>query len=158
MSNDIIITEIEKAKTAGCFLAELALALTIPSVCSFYDETLKSQNESQRYSQWYDKYVYPKYRGLTGKECYALRCEILHHGNVDLYRQKVMKGEKCANRYRLMIPDYGSVFLLNYDGEDKPFCAAGLSINILEGYEQFKSENPGFEYPLSSYIPHSNEI
>ena len=60
MEKDIIQKEIEKAKNAKCFFAELALALTIPSVCSRYgldDEELKNQWESKRYPDWYDKYV-----------------------------------------------------------------------------------------------------
>lgn len=159
MEIDIIQKEIEKARDSGCFLAELALALTIPSVCSRYgldDEMLKSQRESKRYPDWYDKYVYPKYDFLTGKECYAVRCAILHNGDVDLYNQPILRNESQNNRYRLMIPDYGDNFCLQYEENselcDRPFCAAGLAIKILEGYEEFKKENPEFQYPLDRYV------
>lgn len=159
MENDIIQKEIEKARDAECFLAELALALTIPSVCSRYGlsaEELKYRGESKRYPDWYEKYVYPQYQFLTGKECYAVRCSILHNGDVDLYNQPIMRNEDQNNRYRLMIPDYGDNFCLQYEENDelhdKPFCAAGLAIKILEGYEKFKKEHPEFKYPLERYI------
>ena len=143
MEKDIIQREIEKSRDARCFFAELALALTIPSVCSRYglnDKVLKGQNQF-----------------LTGKECYAVRCAILHNGDVDLYKQHIMRNEDQNNRYRLLIPDYGDNFRLQYEENDyvhdRPFCAAALAINILNGYKEFKKQNPGFKYPLDRYTP-----
>lgn len=160
MEKDIIQREIEKSRDARCFFAELALALTIPSVCSRYglnDKVLKGQKESTRYLNWYNKYVYPQYQFLTGKECYAVRCAILHNGDVDLYKQHIMRNEDQNNRYRLLIPDYGDNFRLQYEENDyvhdRPFCAAALAINILNGYKEFKTQNPGFKYPLDRYTP-----
>ena len=159
MKKDIIQLEIEKARDARCFFAELTLALTIPSVCSRYGltvEELKRQNESIRYPMWYDQYVYPYFQILTGKECYAVRCAILHNGDIDIYSQPIMHRENQQHNYRLMIPDYGSNFCLRYEENqqlhDRPFCAAGLAIQILEGYERFKEEYPEFEYPLSRNV------
>lgn len=160
MEKDIIQEEIEKARDPQCFFAELALALTIPSVCSRYgltEEELRVQKESIRYPKWYDEYVYPQYNFLTGKECYAVRCAILHNGDIDLYKQSIMRHENQQNNYRLMIPDYGSNFCLHYEEDsqwqDKPFCAAGLAMQILDGYEKFKSQYPEFKYPLNRYMP-----
>lgn len=159
MEKDIIQKEIEKARDAKCFFAELALALTIPSVCSRYgldDEELKSLRESKRYPEWYEKYVYPQYQFLTGKECYAVRCAILHNGDVDLYSQSILRHESKVNNYRLMIPEYGDNFCLQYEEnsqlQDRPFCAAAFAMKILDGYEKFKIEHPEFKYPLNSYI------
>ena len=62
MEKDIIQKKKKKSRDARCFFAELALALTIPSVCSRYglnDKVLKGQKESTRYLNWYNKYVYP---------------------------------------------------------------------------------------------------
>lgn len=160
MEKDIIQKEIEKARDAECFFAELALALTIPSVCSRYGlntEELNSQKESKRYPAWYEKYVYPQYQFLTGKECYAVRCAILHNGDVDLYSQYILQHESKVNNYRLVIPEYGDNFCLQYEEDsqlhDRPFCAAGLAAKILDGYEEFKKEHPEFKYPLDRYIP-----
>lgn len=160
MEKDIIQKEIEKARDTGCFLAELALALTIPSVCGRYgltDEELSNQRESVRYPAWYDQYVYPQYQLLTGRECYAIRCALLHNGDVDIYKQSIMRNERKENSYRLIIPEYGDHFCLKYEENsqlyDRPFCAAGLAINLLDGYEKFKEQNPEFKYPLDSYTP-----
>ena len=68
-----------------------------------------------------------------------------------------MRNEDQNNRYRLLIPDYGDNFRLQYEENDyvhdRPFCAAALAINILNGYKEFKKQNPGFKYPLDRYTP-----
>ena len=55
-----------------------------------------------------------------------------------------------------MIPEYGDNFCLQYEEnsqlQDRPFCAAGLAMKILDGYKQFKIEHPEFKYPLDSYV------
>ena len=160
MQKDIIEREVENARDARCFLAELVLALTIPSFCSRYGlsvDELHQQKESLRYPAWYDHYVYPDYQFLTGQECYAVRCALLHNGDVDLYNQHIMRNEFQVNKYRLMIPEYGDNFCIRYGDDsqlqEKPFCAAGLAISILDGYQKFKMDNPNFIYPLDSYVP-----
>jgi hypothetical protein len=72
--------------------AALTLALTLPDICSNLEEP--SHRSRQRYTRWFDTHVGPKYsfdrgwdRGvhviLSGNDCYALRCAMLHSGTDD---------------------------------------------------------------------------
>ena len=139
---DVIEKEIEKARQANCFLGALVLALTLPSVCSYHE--------------YKDNRVVHEFTSiLDGRECYALRCALLHNGNDLLLNQKILNKdlEKYGdNEYHLHIPYSGYDYVLNYTvGENKierPFCAAALILQILKGYEEFKKDYPDFKYPL----------
>ena len=145
---DIIEQEIEKAKESEAFLAELALALTIPSVCSRFLFSTK-KTESVRYPEWYNKYV--EFPGLDGNECYALRCALLHNGDDELEKQSILKNDATyqENRYKLHIPYSGDIFGFEREDNFKEFCVAGLAVCILDGYRAFKGEYPSFKYPLN---------
>lgn len=154
---DVIEKEIEKARQANCFLGALVLALTLPSVCSYHEYKDKRvvPEERKRYPNWYNRYVYEFTSILDGRECYALRCALLHNGNDLLLNQKILNKdlEKYGdNEYHLHIPYSGDDYVLNYTvGENKierPFCAAALILQILKGYEEFKKDYPDFKYPL----------
>ncbi|SMF64614.1 hypothetical protein [Streptomyces sp. Amel2xC10] len=70
--------------------ATLVLALTLPDICA---KTVTPVGGSRkRYADWFDRHVSPKYMGgsaqyrqvhLSGNDCYALRCALLHEGTTD---------------------------------------------------------------------------
>ncbi|WP_461811989.1 hypothetical protein [Faecalimonas sp.] len=117
---DMIESEIEKARNANCFLSALALALTIPSVCSFHQ--YGKENESIRYPKWYNEYVVGYEKILDGKECYALRCALLHNGDDRLTKQSVLKKNReiyLKNKYHLFVPYVGDRFTFSYEEEEE---------------------------------------
>jgi hypothetical protein len=61
-----------------------------------------------------------------------------------------IKSEKYD--YRLSLPSTGDMFYFEYNSGkghiSRPFCSAGLALQIMEGYNRFKLEYPKFEYPL----------
>lgn len=122
---DVIEKEIEKARQANCFLGALVLALTLPSVCSYHEYKDKRvvPEERKRYPNWYNRYVHEFTSILDGRECYALRCALLHNGNDLLLNQKILNKdlEKYGdNEYHLHIPYSGDDYVLNYTvGENK---------------------------------------
>ncbi|MFJ4026010.1 hypothetical protein ACIPWF_00860 [Paenarthrobacter sp. NPDC089989] len=75
--------------------AALSLALTLPDICGRLESPeLRSQ---RRYVQWCKTYLEPKYTApgssgarlfLSGKDCYALRCAVLHEGQDDIVDQR----------------------------------------------------------------------
>ena len=74
-----IIDSIEKNLHDKNWYAALMLSLILPDICAKVEGY--STSSSKRYSDWFDKYLNTKYKGfLSGNDCYALRCSILHEG------------------------------------------------------------------------------
>ena len=96
---DVIEKEIEKARQANCFLGALVLALTLPSVCSYHEYKDKRvvPEERKRYPNWYNRYVHEFTSILDGRECYALRCALLHNGNDLLLNQKILNNMETTS-------------------------------------------------------------
>ena len=152
---DLLEKELQKAIDAQCYLAGLSLALTIPSVCSHF--TSPNEQERTRYPKWCEQYLPDFMDILDGKECYALRCDLLHNGDDTLTQQPVLSHagnpSYCSNHYHLHVPYSEHVFYLTVEDETdhvtKPFCAAAVIVNMLEGYRRFKEDHPFFVYPMS---------
>ena len=81
-----IIEAIQKCLNDNNYTAALMICLTIPDICGKLEEKTIS---SERYISWFDKYINPNYSDfLSGNDCYALRCAILHEGSNDISTQK----------------------------------------------------------------------
>lgn len=87
------IADMNRAVDAGAYISALAIALTIPDVCS--NIALPDEKGPERYATWFDKYVAIAYLNplvtngetgssasyyFSGKDCYDLRCVFLHEG------------------------------------------------------------------------------
>jgi len=70
--------------------AALSLALTLPDICGGLESPKKTSRA--RYVEWCNSYLVPRYTlrvgadgrervFLHGKDCYALRCAVLHEGS-----------------------------------------------------------------------------
>lgn len=105
------VEDIKRAIEGGAHLSALALALTLPDICS---KIAYAKSEKHGYSKWFDEYVAPHYFpnhntiektwGKTeevssecldwpvfdGIACYKLRCSVLHSGNLDIESQKAI--------------------------------------------------------------------
>lgn len=77
---DELLDQIEASYKLGHFYVALFCCLVLPDICgaiSSADGTARGQ----RYKDWFDKYVAPKYDGnFDGGNCYAFRCAALHQG------------------------------------------------------------------------------
>ncbi|OLS14292.1 MAG: hypothetical protein RBG13Loki_2080 [Promethearchaeota archaeon CR_4] len=82
-----IIDAVQRALADKNYTAALMVTLTIPDICG------KMEGEKQgkrRYITWFEKYLKTKYNGfLSGKDCYALRCAILHEASEDISEQSI---------------------------------------------------------------------
>lgn len=105
-----IFEDINKALDAGAYIAALALALTLPDLCSqieFPDEELVWK----RYTKWYDKYMGTPTREfmtekltdddnertmpwLTGIVIYKLRCNLFHSSNPNVMKKEIYNENK----------------------------------------------------------------
>jgi len=75
----------------------LVTALIMPDVCGRLETP--DINSSQRYARWFNEWMGPNYGSavgasgrehtfLSGEDCYALRCSLLHQGGANIERQK----------------------------------------------------------------------
>jgi len=77
---DTILQQIKKSLDAGLFYPALALCLSLPEICSRMEqEDIISGGSKNHYIRWFDEYLGPKYDGLSGEDCYYLRCGIAHN-------------------------------------------------------------------------------
>ncbi len=58
----------------------LFTCLTIPDICGAMGSA-NGKATSEKYKEWFDKYVAHKYSSfLTSEDCYRFRCSLLHQG------------------------------------------------------------------------------
>lgn len=78
-----LLKQIEHSIENGTYLLGLYVALALPDICG----ALESHNgvaNGNRYKAWFNKWVSDQYDGqLTGEQCYAYRCGILHQGRAN---------------------------------------------------------------------------
>jgi hypothetical protein len=89
------LASIARSITTKNWYAALSLALILPDICGWLEDPGKGSK--QRYTEWFDKYLQQKYKNalfgpdiafLTGGDCYALRCSLLHEGADEISRQR----------------------------------------------------------------------
>ena len=91
------IKEVRAAVNNQTYIAALALALTLPDICSQVENCVSTGNRGY-YENWVDKYMddeafsFPldgfEKQTFKGNMCYSLRCKLLHNGNVDVKNPK----------------------------------------------------------------------
>lgn len=87
------IEDIRKAIENETYIVALALALTLPDICSQVENGVADGNRNM-YINWIDKYMevenykFPikgfEKQTFNGNMCYALRCKLLHNGNTEI--------------------------------------------------------------------------
>lgn len=83
---DNILKSIRNALQEENWYAALFVTLTLPDICVAL-ESNKSCGE--KYSQWFESHL-TEYQGfLSGNDCYALRCSLLHQGKDDISDQRL---------------------------------------------------------------------
>lgn len=111
------LNSLKDATDAKNFYAALAVAFTIPDICS----KLESPKEytGSRYKKWFNKYLSKYYKTsllnqnqlLTSDDFYALRCAYLHQGMSDISNQTA---RKVLNDFMFVDVEYPIVIHNNY--------------------------------------------
>lgn len=119
-----ICSSVEDAVQKKCYLAALALALTIPDIYGAveYPKLAGEKNTGKRYRKWFDAKVkgyealkHPlgdsgsKYPTLDGYLCYLLRCRVLHSGDADIE-----------------VPDLEFTLMIHEGSKESPADSTGL--------------------------------
>jgi hypothetical protein len=108
-----IIDAIKQSLKDENYIASLLLSLAIPDICG---KMGNNPGSSSRYIQWFQKYMEPKYNGfLSGNDCYALRCAVLHEASDNITTQNkqeileqfyfVTKGPHCIRFSNTVVGD-----------------------------------------------------
>ena len=80
-----ILSAIRHALKQKNWHAALFISMTLPDICCALEF---GSSDGQKYAQWFDNNL-PTYNGfLSGNDCYALRCSLLHEGKDDITEQK----------------------------------------------------------------------
>lgn len=75
-----LLSQVEVSVNSETYLLGLFVALALPDICGAL-ESSNGRASGNRYKAWFKKWVSPKYDGLlTGEQCYAYRCGVLHQG------------------------------------------------------------------------------
>ena len=109
-----ITDEMKKCVENECYIAALALALTLPDTCGKAEYPLEKSTK-KRYIDWYNEYIgkyekspnedFPLMPYANGEIVYSLRCQLLHQGTPDI-EQKNVKEERCkVDHFSLTISD-----------------------------------------------------
>lgn len=93
---------IEKSIESENWYAALTLALAIPDICGRLSNPDLAKESKKRYVKWFDEYVLHHYESpfhgqgftfMSGGDCYALRCALLHEGRDDVTGQSARRKE-----------------------------------------------------------------
>lgn len=80
------VESIRKSIENENWYSALAMSLIMPDICSKLD--FPEKYSSERYPEWFNTYSSIDYRNhLSGKDCYALRCSLIHEGQTDIELQ-----------------------------------------------------------------------
>ena len=108
-----IVNEVKKCVENECFIAALALAITIPDICGKAE--YPDAGVTERYIKWYNNYI-GKYETSnssesedlpysSGEVIYNLRNSLLHQGNPNIESYKIKEDRCRADKFRLTISD-----------------------------------------------------
>jgi len=82
-----ILKSIQNSLKNRNWYSALFLSLILPDICAKLEGS--TERSTERYPKWFNKYLGKKYNGfLSGNDCYALRCSLLHEGSSNIERQQ----------------------------------------------------------------------
>lgn len=165
---DRIVSEIKTCLENDCYIAALALALTLPDVCGKAE--YPNEGNTKRYIKWYNEYV-GKYEKpsdpygsdmpySSGEVIYNLRNSLLHQGTPNI-TSKDIKEERCKiDKFILTVSDIcdSGTSRVSY-GKNFKIVERMLEVNILhlcntivktakEYYKNNKAKFDFFDYEL----------
>lgn len=128
-----LLDQVHAAVTSGHYYLSLYPALCLPGICGAM-ESENGWDTREKYISWYDEWVARKFphplgggSALEGKECYDLRCSLLHQGTL----------EQRDNRYSRIIfcepNEHHRIAHLNIIGDVLNLDVSVFIVNMLNG-------------------------
>ncbi len=107
-----LVHALENSLEQKNWYASVILALTLPDICGKIE--YPGEYSGARYKKWCEKYLEPKYthqvgptqmgyvhKFLSGSDCHALRCALLHEGSDDITEQSA---RESLDRFHFTAP------------------------------------------------------
>lgn len=108
----------------------LFIALTIPDICVALEQ---GGSSGERYSAWFENNLIDYKNFLSGKDCYALRCALLHQGKADISDQSkkdilehVVFMEPQSTTHRVLFKN------VSINGNEKSFLQLNVSMFVVD--------------------------
>ena len=127
------LNDIRNALKNETYSVAIALALTLPDICSQIENGTKYSSRNM-YKAWIDKHMAPcdfnfpipgfEAQTFNGNVCYALRCKVLHNGNFDIE-------DECNMEFILTRPN---------------------TPNYMDGYKYEQKSSPDGSIVFTTYI------
>lgn len=104
-------------------MAALSLSLILPDICGGLETP--GEGSKARYVRWFTRWVQPRYTRkvgpaaqchvfLSGEDCYALRCALMHSGTADISLQPA---RKALEDFEFVVPPPGFTIHCNQRDE-----------------------------------------
>ncbi len=144
------IDALEKSIADDNWYSSLFVALTLPDICGKIEYPDKSSSE--RYPEWFKKYLGPTYTSpvgpgmvhtfLSGNDCYALRCALLHEGVEEIGEQRV---QEVLDRFYFTEPPGSGTVHLNQIGNVLQLQVDKFVEELISGIRQWLVDIEGDE-------------
>ncbi len=121
--NELLLSIKESLESKNWYAA-LTVALILPDICGKIDTP--GMKSGKRYASWFDKYVKKYYTVqestdfalISGGDCYAIRCAMLHEFSKDL---TMHNARKIIDKYKFCSPEtcsFGTKFRVKQAGNE----------------------------------------
>ncbi|MDD5710773.1 MAG: hypothetical protein PHV43_01570 [Candidatus Colwellbacteria bacterium] len=140
-----LLNQIKKGLNINLYFLALFVSLVIPDICGALDSE-DGEATGQKYKNWFDKYVAPKYNGfLSGADCYYFRCSLLHQGT----------SQNSNSRYsRILFIEPGATTNILHNNILNDVLNIDVQIfcrDIILGAEEYLNHNEGTELYERNY-------
>ncbi len=131
------IQALEKNIVCENWYGAIFLALTLPDICGKLE--YPGMPSTKRYPEWFNRYVQPKYTNqhhtfLSGNDCYALRCALLHEGVEEIGAQRA---QDALDSFHFTIPRGSGLVHMNQKGRILQLQIDEFSKDIIDGIRQW---------------------
>ena len=126
--------------------AALVTTLTLPDICGWLEAPTSGSRD--RYQKWFDRFVAHRYTGrigpsreqhvfLSGTDCYALRCAVLHEGVDSTERQRA---KQALTKFHFVAPRPGLVNHCNQFNNALQLQVDIFCTDVCSGVERWEAE------------------
>jgi hypothetical protein len=140
------VDAVRQSLASSNWICALTTSLALPDICGWI-ETPEAKSQ-KRYEAWFDAYMLDRYTHvignpptthvfLSGPDCYALRCSLLHEGSDSTERQRA---KQALTKFRFVSPKPGSMRHCNQSGSGLQLQVDVFCKDICEGVEAWAAK------------------
>ena len=126
-----LVDSVRQSLASNNHYAALFQAIALPDIAAKLDG--RTGGSKARYVAWFNEYLLHKYQShigqnetlhvfLSGNDCYALRCAMLHEGEFDITSQRA---RNVLESFQFVVPKGG-----NYMHNNQYQCALQLQVDV----------------------------